>query len=332
MQCRFHIRFVAFLLFLSLTTSCLANLDLIGQQNTTAVESVQPASSDQSPDNSAPQDKKLTTSEKWKRGASSFVKTTAVGLAFIAGGLAIASVSPLAATVMATASLGYLGYNAVTNIAKRKKQTIEKGIDSNTLALAAGVGDTLGVSGLIEGYNGRELITGNKISDDKAAELLGESAGQLALALGGGAVAARNRILLNPHSTSYVGNAYRFSNKKYAASTWKTGPWNSKANHRYSAPGQEAVYAGTNPSTAAFEVRGTKGMIPCKRFFAKNGLLDLTNPKTVKWLRGSHSEITVDGNYSLTHQYADWAREKGFRGIIAPSAQDPSGKNIILFK
>lgn len=321
--------FVLCFAFFIAASSCSA-LDLLSQQTSAPVETV--ASTAQANDFSENTSDVSGSSDSWKKGLSSFVKTTAVGLSFIAGGIAVASASPAIATALAAASVGTLGYHTYKNVASRLKQSEEAGDNSRALALAVGVGDTVGVSGVIEGINGTKLISGEKLSDDEAAELLGRSAGQLALTLGGGYIARANRVLLKPTSTSYVGYAHRFSSKKYAASTWKTGPWNKSANHRYSGPGDEALYAGTSKVTAAFEVRGTKGLEHHRTVMVQNRLLNLADPKVRKMLHTANKDITREGDYWLTQQFGTWARNQGYRGIIAPSAQVPKGKNIILFR
>ena len=64
-----------------------------------------------------------------------------------------------------------------------------------------------------------------------------------------------------------------------------------------------------------------------------NNMLDLTNPDVRNQLGISLDELTVtgQGSYKLTNEIGTLANESGFDGIIAPSARNPSGANVIVF-
>ena len=43
-------------------------------------------------------------------------------------------------------------------------------------------------------------------------------------------------------------------------------------------------------------------------------------------------DITMKRNYSITHKIGMWAKDKGYDGILAPSARDKSGFNLVILK
>ena len=66
------------------------------------------------------------------------------------------------------------------------------------------------------------------------------------------------------------------------------------------------------------------------------GVLDLTNPAALKALGVTREQIVrsshgVDGAYDQTQRIARWARKQGYNAILAPSAQNRSGANLITF-
>lgn len=65
-------------------------------------------------------------------------------------------------------------------------------------------------------------------------------------------------------------------------------------------------------------------------------VLDLTDPAALKALGVTREQITqsshgVNGAYTQTQRIAEWAREQGYNGILAPSAQTRTGTNLITF-
>jgi filamentous hemagglutinin len=139
------------------------------------------------------------------------------------------------------------------------------------------------------------------------------------------------------------GRVYRFSDPKFADKTWEIYPGNVNSNFRYSEPGIGSIYSGTGVQTSAAEVRSY--VKPGEPFQPKtlvagdvriDRVLDLTDPAALKALGVTREQITqsshgVNGAYTQTQRIAEWAREQGYNGILAPSAQTRTGTNLITF-
>jgi filamentous hemagglutinin len=142
---------------------------------------------------------------------------------------------------------------------------------------------------------------------------------------------------------TYEGRVYRFSDPKYADKTWEINPNNVNSNYRYSEPGVGSVYSGTSVQTSAAEV--SSYVKPGSPFSPKtlvsgdvriDGVLDLTDPAALQALGVTREQIIMsshgtNGAYTQTQWIAKWAREQGYNGILAPSAQSKSGTNLITF-
>jgi len=142
-------------------------------------------------------------------------------------------------------------------------------------------------------------------------------------------------------AVTYEGRVYRFSDPQFADKTWGIYPGNVNNNFRYSEPGVGSIYAGTAVQTSAAEVRSyPQGIFQPKTLVAGDvrldGVLDLTDPAALKALGVTRADITqtnhgVNGAYTQTQRIAEWAREQGYNGILAPSAQSRTGTNLITF-
>ena len=143
---------------------------------------------------------------------------------------------------------------------------------------------------------------------------------------------------------THEGRVYRFSDPKYANTTWEIYPGNVSTDMRYSGPGVGSIYSGTSVQTAAAEVMSYRdlsiGVFKPKSLVAGDvridNVLDLTDPAALKALGVTKDQITksshgVNGAYTHTQRIAEWAREQGYNGILAPSAQNKSGTNLITF-
>lgn len=139
--------------------------------------------------------------------------------------------------------------------------------------------------------------------------------------------------------STFDGGIYRYTLPEYASGTWDIYPGNIAADHRYSPPGVGAVYAGTSADTAAAEV-ASYGALEGKTLVTKNivmnNVLDLTDPAAQQAL-GVTPQQLVDSShggqaYEVTQRISAWARDQGYQGILAPSAQDSGGTNLISFK
>jgi filamentous hemagglutinin len=143
---------------------------------------------------------------------------------------------------------------------------------------------------------------------------------------------------------THEGRVYRFSDPKYANTTWEIYPGNVSTDMRYSEPGVGSIYSGTSVQTAAAEVMSYRdlsiGLFKPKSLVAGDvridNVLDLTDPAALKALGVTKDQITksshgANGAYTQTQKIAEWAREQGYNGILAPSAQNKSGTNLITF-
>lgn len=61
-----------------------------------------------------------------------------------------------------------------------------------------------------------------------------------------------------------------------------------------------------------------------------NNVLDLTRADVRKQMGVSLKSIT-GSKYTETHQIGAWAKANGYDGILAPSARNPTGSNLISF-
>lgn len=133
--------------------------------------------------------------------------------------------------------------------------------------------------------------------------------------------------------TKFDGDVYRFENPTRVSTTWDAHPGNIAANHRYSGPGKGAVYGATSEATALAEVNhygAAAGRVVVKKRVTLNKVLDLTDPVTRKNLGVTLSDISGD-SYAATQRLGDWAKTNGYDGILAPSARNPGGSNLIIF-
>ena len=119
------------------------------------------------------------------------------------------------------------------------------------------------------------------------------------------------------------------------SSIWTRRQWNVAVNHIDTKPRVDGVYARISLQTAYKEITcylplGDKVLVT-KEFSLEN-VLDLTDPNVRNKLNVSLDDIIApSGNYDVTHKLGDFAKSNGFDGILAPSAQDIGGNNIIIF-
>ncbi|KVE28737.1 cell surface protein [Burkholderia singularis] len=137
----------------------------------------------------------------------------------------------------------------------------------------------------------------------------------------------------------YSGEVYRYTLPEWAPGTWDIYPGNIATDHRYSPVGVGAVYAGTTPATSAAEV-GSYGALEGRVLVSKNvvinNVLDLTNPAARQALGVTLDQLTSASHggdaYTAPQAISAWAREQGYQAILAPSAQNSGGVNLISFK
>jgi RES domain-containing protein/uncharacterized Zn-binding protein involved in type VI secretion len=136
-----------------------------------------------------------------------------------------------------------------------------------------------------------------------------------------------------PKGIQYSGTVYRLEDPTRVSTTFDVHAGNIAADHRYSGNGFGAVYGGTSPQTALAEVEHyglSAGRVSASKEVSLNNVLDLTNPATRNELNVTLGQITGD-SYSTTHQLGTLARTNGYDGILAPSARNPGGTNLVIF-
>nr|WP_197060464.1 RES family NAD+ phosphorylase [Erwinia sp. 9145] len=118
------------------------------------------------------------------------------------------------------------------------------------------------------------------------------------------------------------------------STTWTTHKWNVGANHRYTGKGLGGVYGANSRKTALAEVNAWKVDLSTRKLTSKkvqlNNVLDLTSPNVRDQLGVSLKDIT-GSKYDVTHQIGVWAKSQGYDGILAPSARNLTGSNLIAF-
>lgn len=127
---------------------------------------------------------------------------------------------------------------------------------------------------------------------------------------------------------------YRFEEPGRIGTTWQAHKWNVDSRHRYTDKGLGGVYGANSRKTALGEVSHWGVDLSTRVLVSKkvqlNNVLDLTRADVRKQLGVSLKSIT--GNkYTQTHQIGSWAKANGYDGILAPSARNPTGSNLISF-
>ncbi len=135
-----------------------------------------------------------------------------------------------------------------------------------------------------------------------------------------------------PEGRTFEGTVYRYENPDRLDTTFTAHPGNVAANHRYSGPGEGAVYGGTSSRTALREVEhygAADGRVVAQQDIRLNNVLDLTDPSVRSRVGVSLDDISGD-SYQYTQQIGTWARQQGYDGILAPSARNVGGSNIVV--
>ncbi|MFN7206470.1 MAG: RES family NAD+ phosphorylase, partial [Burkholderiales bacterium] len=156
--------------------------------------------------------------------------------------------------------------------------------------------------------------------------------GRLGVANGVGAV---NKINFDarPAGISFDGTVYRLEDPSRVSTTWDIHKWNIASDHRYSGSRYGATYGATSQATAIAEVNYygvSAGRVVVNKQVSVSNVLDLTNLDTLRQLNISYSQITGN-SYSITQQIGNWARQNGYDGILAPSARQNGGTNLVIF-
>jgi RHS repeat-associated protein len=142
----------------------------------------------------------------------------------------------------------------------------------------------------------------------------------------------RSNVL--PRGTVFEGEVYRYEQPARIGTTWDAHKYNQAANHRYTSPGDTGVYAGTSPATAQAEIAhygALDGRELVSRVTRVENVLDLTDPSIRRALGVDLADITSN-DYTKTHEVGRFAKDNGFRAILAPSARNPGGSNLVVFE
>ncbi|WP_175962281.1 RES family NAD+ phosphorylase [Burkholderia pyrrocinia] len=99
-------------------------------------------------------------------------------------------------------------------------------------------------------------------------------------------------------------------------------------------------YGADSPATGLAEVTHWDVDLSTRELISRdvtfNNALDLTDPnvrqQTAAALDMPFSLEDITGNgYEYTHKLGDWASQNGYDGILAPSARNSDGVNLISF-
>jgi RES domain-containing protein len=136
-----------------------------------------------------------------------------------------------------------------------------------------------------------------------------------------------------PAGKPFDATGYRLEAPRYVDTSFDIHPGNIAKNHRYSGEGVGSTYASTTPETALAEMdhyNSVVGRVPVTKQISLNNVLDLTDPSTRQQLNVTLDQITSD-DYTITQQLGAFARSNGYDGILAPSAREIGGSNIVIF-
>lgn len=269
--------------------------------------------------------------------AALFTADTAKMLAVFLIAGAAANTNPVTAAVFDTAMIGFAWYVAGTTgieaLGTLFSATVAaSGAGSEADLEAAGKGFAEGFIGL----GGAVFMAwlAKRMSRPKARGSA-ESAGEAPVEQ---APQRRQRVreepaVVRPAGVQYEGQIYRLEDPARVSTTFDAHQYNVAANHRYSGPGKGGVYGGTSPGTALAEVEHygvAEGRVSVSKPVKLDNVLDLTSESTRQQLGVSLRDLTGD-SYKVTQRLGDWARTNGYDGILAPSARDAAGSNLVIF-
>jgi RES domain-containing protein len=157
----------------------------------------------------------------------------------------------------------------------------------------------------------------------------------VACAVGANNVARVESLTLTarPLGATFEGTIYRLENPARGTTSFDVHAGNVAANHRYSGPGYGASYGATSPTTAFAEVEHyglAAGRVSISQNVKLSNVLDLTSPSVRGQLNVSLEQITGN-SYAVTQKLGEFARSNGYSAILAPSARNAGGSNLVLF-
>ena len=127
---------------------------------------------------------------------------------------------------------------------------------------------------------------------------------------------------------------YRAEYPTRISTTWTPHPRNIAASHRYTRSGLGGVYGANSAKTALAEIehyKPTPGRVITSKRAKLNNVLDLTDANVRKQVGVRKADLVKSRDYSRTQAIGDWAVANGYDGILAPSARNATGSNLIGF-
>lgn len=180
---------------------------------------------------------------------------------------------------------------------------------------------------------------GGVLADAKAGPVIAKCpSGSVPLAgragnVGSSAGAAGLNLRARPTGVIFDGTVYRLESPNRVGTTFDIHAGNIAADHRYSAPGVGSIYGATSAETAFAEVDHygvAAGRVSVSQNVSLGNVLDLTNP-TVRGELNVKLEEIIGDSYKVTHQLGGFARANGYDGLLAPSARNIGGSNLVIF-
>lgn len=136
-----------------------------------------------------------------------------------------------------------------------------------------------------------------------------------------------------PAGIEYTGMAYRAVPASRVSGAWDVHAGNVAASHRYSAPGEGALYTGTSRAAVEAELKhygvDPRAVSWTSRTMSVQNVLDLTDPSARAGLGVTLGQL-ITNDYSVTQALGSAARSR-YDGILAPSARLPGASNLIVF-
>jgi RHS repeat-associated protein len=133
-----------------------------------------------------------STDINWTTVAAEATKTAAIGGAVIVGGAALVAAGVVSAPFLAVVGGLLLAEGAMTSFFRRSQDAFRAGeTDSAGTAALAALGDTVGVTNIIEGAQGKDAVTDRVLGGEERSARLGGGAGSAATVIAGGLLGGR---------------------------------------------------------------------------------------------------------------------------------------------
>jgi len=206
----------------------------------------------------------------------------------------------------------------------------------NDLAAAEGGIFTMAAAGLARraGVSERGVAATEELTFNTEFGIAGEQT----LRLGGDDVITATPALM-PDGVTFEGSLYRAV--RQGSDPTEINQRNVDSFHRYTGEGEGGLYFSSSQYISESEILNNGGSMDGKQMWLftnsqVSNLLDLTDPAIQKAWGVTPEDLTRTGGsqewrYEFTQPLGTQAKQMGYRGIIAPSAQADGGVNVILF-